>query len=180
MGRRFHLQFVPAPFLPAAFSIVGMSQTVDLPTGQQSQAQDNRAAEEVDGAAILRHQELVRRVPASPFVVRYAVSLARGTRPQQPNTPQFVNEYVEGWRWNTVEYGTGFEWFKGDLEISRYSAVIRPPWTWVGWPMVATQETRFRPKSETTKVRDAYWKAYDKTMDKKTVKALKLSKKPPR
>jgi len=94
---------------------------------------------------------------------------------------KFVNEYVEGWQWNTVEYGTGFEWFKGELEISRYSAVIRPPWTWVGWPMVATQETRFRGKSsETRKVRDAYWKAYDETMDKKTVKALKLSKKPPR
>ena len=33
------------------------------------------------GADIVRYQELVRRIPASPFVVEYAVRLARATRP---------------------------------------------------------------------------------------------------
>ncbi len=49
----------------------------------------------MDGQTILRHQELVRRVPASPFVISYAVSLAQRSRPQQPDAPQFVKEYVE-------------------------------------------------------------------------------------
>jgi len=33
------------------------------------------------GADIIRFQDLVRRIPASPFVVEYAVRLARATRP---------------------------------------------------------------------------------------------------
>ncbi|OGQ79010.1 MAG: AAA family ATPase [Deltaproteobacteria bacterium RIFCSPLOWO2_12_FULL_60_19] len=49
----------------------------------------------MDGAAILRYQELVRRVPASPFVVDYAVSLSQKSRPQNPAAPQFVKDYVE-------------------------------------------------------------------------------------
>ena len=36
----------------------------------------------MDGAAILHYQELVRKVPVSPFVVSYAVSLAQRSRPQ--------------------------------------------------------------------------------------------------
>jgi len=49
----------------------------------------------MDGQAILRYQELVRRVPASPFVVGYAVSLSQKSRPQNPDAPQFVKDYVE-------------------------------------------------------------------------------------
>jgi len=49
----------------------------------------------MDGPAILRYQELVRRVPASPFVVSYAVSLAQKSRPQNPQAPQLVKDYVE-------------------------------------------------------------------------------------
>ena len=36
----------------------------------------------MDGPAILHYQELVRKVPVSPFVVSYAVSLAQRSRPQ--------------------------------------------------------------------------------------------------
>src|ERR687895_154248 len=36
----------------------------------------------MEGAAILRYQELVRRVPVSPFVVSYAVALSQNSRPQ--------------------------------------------------------------------------------------------------
>ena len=38
----------------------------------------------MDGAAILRYQELVRKVPVSPFVVSYAVGLAQRSRPKTP------------------------------------------------------------------------------------------------
>ena len=49
----------------------------------------------MQGAAILRYQELVRRVPVSPFVVSYAVALCQKSRPQNGDAPQFVKDYVE-------------------------------------------------------------------------------------
>ncbi len=49
----------------------------------------------MDGPAILRFQELVRKVPASPFVVAYAVSLSQKSRPNNSETPQFIKDYVE-------------------------------------------------------------------------------------
>jgi len=49
----------------------------------------------MEGASILRCQELVRRVPVSPFVVSYAVSLAQRSRPGTADAPQFVKDYVE-------------------------------------------------------------------------------------
>ena len=39
---------------------------------------------------ILQLQELVRRVPAADHVVKYAVALARATRPTAPNAPAFI------------------------------------------------------------------------------------------
>jgi len=41
-----------------------------------------------------RYQQLVRRVPVSRHIVRYAVSLARSSRPQTEGTPKFVDDYV--------------------------------------------------------------------------------------
>ena len=49
----------------------------------------------MDGPAILRDQELVRKVPVSHFVVSYAVALAQRSRPQSADTAQFVKDYVE-------------------------------------------------------------------------------------
>jgi MoxR-like ATPase len=49
----------------------------------------------MEGPAILHYQELVRRVPVSPFVVSYAVALAQRSRPQSADAPQFVRDYVE-------------------------------------------------------------------------------------
>jgi MoxR-like ATPase len=43
---------------------------------------------------ILQLQELVRRVPAADHVVKYAVALARSTRPTSPNAPAFVRDSV--------------------------------------------------------------------------------------
>jgi MoxR-like ATPase len=49
----------------------------------------------MQGAAILRYQELVRRVPVSPFVVSYAVALSQSSRPHGGDATQFVRDYVE-------------------------------------------------------------------------------------
>jgi MoxR-like ATPase len=49
----------------------------------------------MEAPAILRYQQLVRRVPVSEFVVSYAVSLAQASRPGNPEAPRFVKDYVE-------------------------------------------------------------------------------------
>ena len=49
----------------------------------------------MEGASILRCQELVRRVPVSPFVVSYAVALAQRSRPGTADALQFVKDFVE-------------------------------------------------------------------------------------
>jgi MoxR-like ATPase len=49
----------------------------------------------MDGTAILRYQELVRKVPVSRFVVSYAVALAQRSRPQSADAAQFVKDFVE-------------------------------------------------------------------------------------
>jgi MoxR-like ATPase len=43
---------------------------------------------------IMQLQELVRRVPVADHVVKYAVALARSTRPTAPNAPPFIREAV--------------------------------------------------------------------------------------
>src|SRR4029434_10382502 len=48
-----------------------------------------------DGPAILHYQELVRKVPVSPFVISYAVSLAQRSRPRNADASQYVKDYVE-------------------------------------------------------------------------------------
>ena len=49
----------------------------------------------MDGTAILHYQELVRKVPVSPFVVSYAVNLAQRSRPQSADASQYIKDYVE-------------------------------------------------------------------------------------
>jgi MoxR-like ATPase len=46
------------------------------------------------GADVLRFHELVRQVPISQNLIRYAVRLAAASRPQQPGAPAFVNDWV--------------------------------------------------------------------------------------
>jgi MoxR-like ATPase len=43
---------------------------------------------------VLQLQELVRRVPVADHVVKYAVALARATRPASPNAPAFIKDSV--------------------------------------------------------------------------------------
>jgi MoxR-like ATPase len=49
----------------------------------------------LDAATLLTMQSLVRRIPVSRGLIRAAVSLARLTRPADPDAPAFIKEYVE-------------------------------------------------------------------------------------
>jgi len=48
----------------------------------------------LDAAAVQKLQDLVRRVPAPESVVRYAVRLARASRPDEESAPEFVRQWV--------------------------------------------------------------------------------------
>jgi len=48
----------------------------------------------VTAEELLEMQSLVRRVPVAPFVAKYALRLARMTRPKEPGVPDFVSQYV--------------------------------------------------------------------------------------
>ena len=50
----------------------------------------------MNAAEILDLQRIVRRIPVSDFVVKYAVRLARSTRPVEENGLKFIKDYV-GW-----------------------------------------------------------------------------------
>ncbi|HXV62179.1 MAG TPA: MoxR family ATPase [Vicinamibacteria bacterium] len=57
--------------------------------------QDYEFANVVTGEDILAFQTLVRKVPVSDAIMRYAVSLARTSRPGFEGAPDFVNKWVE-------------------------------------------------------------------------------------
>ena len=46
------------------------------------------------GDDVLRFHEVVRKVPIAEDLVRYAVRLAAASRPGQPDSPDFVNDWV--------------------------------------------------------------------------------------
>jgi MoxR-like ATPase len=46
------------------------------------------------GEDVLSFHELVRQVPISQNLIRYAVRLAAASRPRQPGAPDFVNDWV--------------------------------------------------------------------------------------
>jgi MoxR-like ATPase len=48
----------------------------------------------VTGADLVAFQTLVRRVPVSEPVMRYALSLVRTSRPKSPNAPDMIKKYV--------------------------------------------------------------------------------------
>jgi MoxR-like ATPase len=57
--------------------------------GQQVELKETLSAED-----ILELQEIVRRVPVGDHVFRYAAALARATRPNEPEAPDYVKECV--------------------------------------------------------------------------------------
>jgi len=75
---------------------------VDYPTKEQERTivRSTTAEQTFDlrfvlrGKDILGVQKIVRRVPVSEHVVDYAVNLVRATRPNRPEAPQFVNEWL--------------------------------------------------------------------------------------
>ncbi len=48
----------------------------------------------LDGEAIARIQEIIRRVPVSDHVIQYAMRLVRATRVHEGDVPQVVSDYV--------------------------------------------------------------------------------------
>jgi len=48
----------------------------------------------LSAADILHVQKVLRKLPVSDHVVDYAVSLARATRPKEPNVPAFINDWL--------------------------------------------------------------------------------------
>jgi MoxR-like ATPase len=60
---------------------------------QTTSVQNHRFQHAVTGADIVAFQQLVRRVPIAEPVARYAVNLARTSRPG-PNAPDFVKQWV--------------------------------------------------------------------------------------
>jgi len=53
------------------------------------------APEAVLSAADITHiQKVLRKLPVSDHVIDYAVSLTRATRPKEPNTPAFINDWL--------------------------------------------------------------------------------------
>jgi MoxR-like ATPase len=62
---------------------------------QQTTAQRPPAIEPLfTGADVLRFHELVRQMPIAQDLIRYAVRLAAASRPQQPGSPGFINDWV--------------------------------------------------------------------------------------
>ena len=78
----------------------------NVPVGYPTQAEEERIVVETTGAGepeirrvlgaddIIQLQGLVRRVPVAEHVVRYAVKLARATRPDDPGAPPFIKNWV--------------------------------------------------------------------------------------
>ena len=48
----------------------------------------------ISGPEIIEFQRLVRKMPVADEVMRYAVQLARTSRPGSPNAPDFVKQYL--------------------------------------------------------------------------------------
>lgn len=46
------------------------------------------------GEDVIRFHQTVRKVPIAEEVIRYAVRLAAASRPQQPHSPEFINNWV--------------------------------------------------------------------------------------
>ncbi len=79
---------------------------LELRIGYPTRAEEERIAMETTGARmahvqrvlsareLLDLQQLVRRVPAAPSLVSYAVRLARATRPEDSDAPDLIKRYV--------------------------------------------------------------------------------------
>lgn len=78
----------------------------------------------------------------------------------------FPNYPVEGWEY--INRRGLFE-ASPDLHFMTYGATIRSPWTWLGYPMVATQDLIFEPKQ----MQD--WQGEQDLIGEGAVEALKMA-----
>ncbi|HEX9107578.1 MAG TPA: AAA family ATPase [Longimicrobiales bacterium] len=79
---------------------------LELRIGYPTRAEEERVAQQTTGTAVaelhavlgadelVRLQRLVRRVPAPPSLVSYAVRLARASRPEDEEAPELTRRYV--------------------------------------------------------------------------------------
>jgi MoxR-like ATPase len=77
---------VEYPDAEQEYEIVGSTTTVTRP----------EPAKVMGAEEILELQDLVRRVPIADNVLQYAVQLVRNTRPDEPEAPGFIKEWI---RW---------------------------------------------------------------------------------
>ena len=72
-----------------------LPETEEVAVVQQTTAQRPPAIEPLfTGEDVLRFHELVRQMPIAQDLIRYAVRLAAASRPQQPGSPAFINDWV--------------------------------------------------------------------------------------
>ncbi len=75
---------------------------VDYPTAAEEEAIIKRVTgtykarieKQLTGEAVIRLQQVVRRIPAADHVVSYAARIARASRPRESEAPDFVREMV--------------------------------------------------------------------------------------
>ena len=73
-------------YLPAAEEVAVVTRTTAEPP--------EPIAPLFKGEDVLRFHDVVRKVPVAEELVWYAVKLAAASRPHQPGTPEFINEWV--------------------------------------------------------------------------------------
>jgi MoxR-like ATPase len=62
---------------------------------ERTTAQADPPVDEIlSGEDIVRFQQLVRRIPAAPDVIRHALDLVRATRPDEPDSPKLVRKML--------------------------------------------------------------------------------------
>jgi MoxR-like ATPase len=76
--------FVDYPDEEEEFRIVEMTTTTHQPKLEQVLSAND----------ILEMQDIVRKVPVAPYVIRYAMKFTRSTRKDKGQVPDFVKEYV--------------------------------------------------------------------------------------
>jgi len=82
----------------------------------------------IDAETILKLQKLVRRVPAAPPVVKYALDLVRATRPEEKASPGFVRKHLS--------WGAGPRAVQFLILGAKARAILR------GSPCVSTEDIR--------------------------------------
>ncbi len=85
----------------------------------------------------------------------------------------FANVVREGRHKQTVRYSNGFKEFRGEFDMARWAYTLRPPWTFSGYPFIASQYG-----SEKNAIYNWYKKAYEKAMTKSVHDYTRVDKKP--